>query len=325
MLDAVRTFLSLDGSEKDQRALQVTDAFAELTGGDIHLVRVVPVPATKTSFGMAMLGVTAGREELRDAVERGLRDTAQRLASLSRGSRNVTWEVIDGVDVAAELLRRAETGADVIVMATRAPGTVKRAFFGSVADTIVRDATCPVVVVPPGAKYASGKRIALHRALVPLDGSRASGAVIDRMLELLPTGTVEYVLMQDVHIESTGGYMMPEPVHPALPGDHASSAPRVLHIQAEQTEQHLNELAARLRELGERASVVVSEAGDPAAGIHEAIRGELVDLIAMSTRGAGGVQRVLLGSVANRVVRTSEVPVLLVTPRSSSPASVLEN
>ena len=313
----MRTFLSLDGSEKDQRALQVTDAFAELVGGDVHLVRVLPVPATKTSFGMALLGLTAAREDLRADVERTLGDTAERLSSASPRSRNVTWEVIDGVDVASELLRRAEASANVIVMATRAPGTVERAFFGSVADTIVRDATCPVVVVPPGAHYASGKRITLQRALVPLDGSRASVAVIDRMLELLPTGSVEYLLMQDVHIESIGGYMMPEPSLPALAGDLAPSAPRVLHVQAEQAEQHLNELAARLRQLGESTTVVVSESGDPAAAIHEAIRGELVDLIAMSTRGSGAIQRMLLGSVANRVVRKSEVPVFLVTPRSS--------
>ena len=313
----MRILLSLDGSEKDQRALQVTDGFAELTGGDVHLVRVLAVPATKTSFGMALLGLTAGREDLRANLERGLRETAERLSSVSGRSRNVTWEVIDGVDVASELLRLAESSADVIVMATRAPGTVKRAFFGSVADKIVRDAICPVIVVPPAAHYASGGRITLQRALVPLDGSRAAVAVIDRMLELVPPGSVEYVLMQDVYVESIAGYMMPEPVLPALPGDRGAAAPRVLHIQTEQAERDLSDVAARLRQLGARASIVVSESGDPATAIHEAIRRELVDLIAMSTRGSGGIQRMLLGSVANRVVRQSEVPVFLLTPRSA--------
>jgi nucleotide-binding universal stress UspA family protein len=313
----VRILLSLDGTEKDGRALQVADAFAELTGGDLHFVRVVPMPATKTSFGMAMLGLTAAREDLRQDIERSLRDTAERLSSGSSRSGNVTPEVIDGVDVAGELLRRAESGADLIVMATRAPGTVGRAFFGSVADRVVREAACPVVVVPPGARYASGERITLARALVPLDGSRLAAAVIDRMLEVVPTGSLEYVLMQDVHVESTGGYVMPEPTLPVLPGDLGASAPRVIHVQAEHAEKHLTELAARLRQLGESTSVVVSEAGDPARAIHAAIRGELVDLIAMSTRGSGGVERMLLGSVANTVMRKSEVPVFLVTPRSS--------
>jgi nucleotide-binding universal stress UspA family protein len=317
MTHGVRIFLSLDGTEKDGRALQVADAFAELTGGDLHFVRVVPVPATKTSFGMAMLGLTAAREDLRQDIERSVRDTAERFSSGSRRGGNVTSEVIDGTDVASELLGRAESSADVILMATRAPGTLGRTFFGSVADRVVRDATCPVVVVPPGARYASGKRITLARALVPLDGSRLSAAVIDRMLDVVPTGSLEYVLMQDVHVERIGGYVMPEPTLPVLPGNLGASAPRVIHVQAEHTEKHLNELAARLRQLGESTSVVVSEAGDPARAIHEAIRGELVDLIAMSTRGSGGVTRMLLGSVANAVVRKSEVPVFLATPRSS--------
>jgi nucleotide-binding universal stress UspA family protein len=111
--------------------------------------------------------------------------------------------------------------------------------------------------------------------------------------------------------------MTPEPTPPALAGSPAPSAQQVLHVEAEQAEQFLNTVATRVRQLGENASVVVSESGDPSAAIQEAIRGELVDLIAMSTRGSGGVQRMLLGSVANRVVRKSEVPVLLVSPRAS--------
>lgn len=50
--------------------------------------------------------------------------------------------------------------------------------------------------------------------------------------------------------------------------------------------------------------------------IVDAIRGDLVEFIAMSTRGEGGLRRLMLGSVAEHVVRHSEVPVLLVTARS---------
>ena len=60
--------------------------------------------------------------------------------------------------------------------------------------------------------------------------------------------------------------------------------------------------------------VQVAEGTDPAAAIVAAIREYLVELIAMSTRGTGGLRRLVLGSVAERVVRASEVPVLLLTP-----------
>ena len=62
--------------------------------------------------------------------------------------------------------------------------------------------------------------------------------------------------------------------------------------------------------------------GDTHGSIVEAIRQELVDFIAMTTRGAGGIVRTVLGRVATAVVRSSEVPVLLVTPDVPIPSHV---
>jgi nucleotide-binding universal stress UspA family protein len=58
----------------------------------------------------------------------------------------------------------------------------------------------------------------------------------------------------------------------------------------------------------------VVEADEPAEAIAATVREALVELIAMSTRGAGGLRRFVLGSVAEGVVRASEVPVMLLTP-----------
>jgi nucleotide-binding universal stress UspA family protein len=61
------------------------------------------------------------------------------------------------------------------------------------------------------------------------------------------------------------------------------------------------------------------ESADPGAAIVDAIRNDLVEMIAMTTRGAGGLRRMALGSVAEYVVRHSEIPVLLVTARAMAP------
>jgi nucleotide-binding universal stress UspA family protein len=63
--------------------------------------------------------------------------------------------------------------------------------------------------------------------------------------------------------------------------------------------------------------VRVIESADAGTVIVDAIRNELVELIAMSTRGESGLRRLVLGSVAEHVVRHSEVPVFLVTARSA--------
>ena len=103
------------------------------------------------------------------------------------------------------------------------------------------------------------------------------------------------------------------PPHSATVGA-ASDDEEWTHVGAEHAESRLRRIADRLRKRGPRAEVTVVESGDPASVIVAAIREDLVDLIAMTTRGAGGLKRMLHGSIATRVARDSEVPVLLLTP-----------
>jgi len=93
------------------------------------------------------------------------------------------------------------------------------------------------------------------------------------------------------------------------------------HGPARKAEQALTALVERVRERGVTAEARVVEARDPAGVIVGTIRQDLVDFIAMTTRGAGGIARTMLGSVATAVVRASEVPVFLVTPHVPIPLS----
>lgn len=81
----------------------------------------------------------------------------------------------------------------------------------------------------------------------------------------------------------------------------------------------LQYIEERLRDRGGSAEVHVVESADPGAVIVDAVRDDLVEMIAMTTRGAGGLRRMALGSVAEYVVRHSEIPVLLVTARAMAP------
>ena len=218
---------------------------------------------------------------------------AMRAATASFGPRvprGLTCEVLDGEDVPNVLLGRADSvNATALVMATRAPQAIDRAIHGSVADRVVREGTRPVVLVPPRADYMSGRDVHLRRGLIPVDGSAPSLSVMSHLLAFPNARELDLLLLQVVP---------PEP-------DHGP---------AEKTEQALTALVERIRERGITAEARVVEAHHPAAVIVEAIRQDLVDFIAMSTRGAGGIARTLLGSVATAVVRASEVPVFLVTP-----------
>jgi nucleotide-binding universal stress UspA family protein len=93
---------------------------------------------------------------------------------------------------------------------------------------------------------------------------------------------------------------------PGAPDQHAEAARR------------LESVAAALRERGVAVETRVEEAERPADAICAAVRGSLADFVAMASRGQRGIERALLGSTAEGVVRHSDVPVLLVTPAAGA-------
>jgi nucleotide-binding universal stress UspA family protein len=177
---------------------------------------------------------------------------------------------------------------------------------GSVTQEVVLDSPRPVVVVPPRAQHLQGKEIQLRRVLVPVDGSAASLSVVELLLSWPEARQLESVLMRAVRPEATGGYLMP----PSPPG-HAGQSH--VHATAVNAERELAAVAERVGGRARRVDVRVVESAQAGDVITAAVRQELVDFIAMSTRGMTGLRRVVLGSVAEQVVRASEIPVLLVT------------
>jgi len=136
-----------------------------------------------------------------------------------------------------------------------------------------------------------GKRVRIGRVLIPLDESVLAARSVDYLLALPHADELEYVLLTVV----------------------APDAAR----RKEEAEHRLAAAANRVRARGARAvETGVVEARQPAEAITTIIRDALVELIAMSTRGAGGLRRFVLGSVAEGVVRESEVPVMLLTPEA---------
>jgi Universal stress protein UspA and related nucleotide-binding proteins len=311
----LRVLVTTDGSDKDERAIAVAAALVELADADSRVLRVFQPPISVGSASVGTLGVTGAPGGIREDAVRQVRDAAARLRTAVQ--RDVISEVVDGSDVAATLLDEiAKHDPDFVIMATRAAGALGRAIHGGVADRLVRESPTPVVLVPPRASYLGGKEVTLRRVLVPLDGSEIALSVIPRLLELPLANKLEFVLIQAVQPEPTGGHAMP----PGTPNPdiEGSDDDEWSHVRAAVAETRLGAVANRLRARGSHAEVRVIESRDPGAVIVDAVRNDLVELIAMSTRGASGLRRMVLGSVAEYVVRRSEIPVLLVTARSAA-------
>ena len=277
--------VALDGSDKDARAIAVGMAVARLSESALHFVRVIPDPVHVARVAAAGLLYDVDAEQ---AAGRASLESATATANAVPG-RTSSAALLQAKDVAAALMQHAtERGALVIVMATRAPGGVSRALLGSVADQITRESSHPVVLVPPGAAYLAGKDPSVARVLVPLDDSSLSFRSLEFLIELPKATDLSYALVEVVDQD----------------------------WKLKPAEARLAASAEWLRSRGARAvEAAVLLAPDPAAAIVGAVRDALPNMIVMSTRGAGGLGRLVLGSVAQGVVRGSELPVLLLTPR----------
>lgn len=133
--------------------------------------------------------------------------------------------------------------------------------------------------------------MALERILVPLDGSPLADGILTHVRRLLVRADAEVKLL------------------------HVLDGPPVGLTDAS---QHLEALAGSLKAEGTRAAVHVLH-GDPAEEIVRAAEALDVGLIAMATHGRSGVSRVLRGSVAERVLRTSTRPLFMANPLALAP------
>ena len=148
----------------------------------------------------------------------------------------------------------------------------------------------------------------LERVLIPLDSSKNAERVLPFVRFLAGRMGQPAVL---VLVTPEPGDL--RPVSSALDVTLANLA----EARRKRAQEYLNDVCARLQTEGLWATAVVAE-GPPAATILATAKAENAGLIAMATHGRVGPERWFLGSVADRVVRSSTVPVLLLRPHEGS-------
>jgi len=137
-----------------------------------------------------------------------------------------------------------------------------------------------------------------NRVLVPLDGSDVAEAILSRVEELTAKLGAEVVLLE---VLSETGVL-----------------PTTAHQEYNEAKEYLDGITQRLRDQGIEASAAIRY-GEPAEEIVDYAQANKVDLIAMSTHGRSGVSRWVFGSVAEKVLRGTDVPIFLVRAPGVSP------
>ena len=192
-------------------------------------------------------------------------------------------------------------------MTTHGRGGLARAWLGSVTDRLVRSSSVPVLAIrsrkdtPPGAAGEFG------RVLVPLAEARFGAEAIELTMEIAGTDGVEYFLLHALAPPLV--IPPPEPAIVTVPDLGAAEAA---------AQAFLSELADPLRARGIHVSTKVVVEPSPAHAILEFVEENGIHLIGMATHGFRGAKRLLLGSVADKVLRAAPVPVLMIRPPEKS-------
>jgi nucleotide-binding universal stress UspA family protein len=277
----------LDRSPFAEQALPLALSIARRAGARLDLVSAQVLYALTDDPNYGRLPFDPGADvECRKQEQLYLDATAKELVSVH--SVPTTTAVIDGLPADGLLERSGHDRADLIVMTTHGRGQVSRLFLGSVADELIRRSRVPLLLVRPVAEAASfAADPVFENILIPLDGSALAEQVLPPALELARLMEARVTLLRVVE----------------YPSAHAEA------------EAYLEPLARPARQQGLRVRTRVMVAAHAAEAILTEGEALTLNLIALATRGRGGLRRMLLGSVADKVIRGAVAPVLVYHPR----------
>jgi nucleotide-binding universal stress UspA family protein len=310
-----RTILvPLDGSPFAEHALPVALALARRAGANLMLVTVA-TPLTEAYTQGVYISPVELEQEIIAQRRAYLEATAEKLRA--RADVRVSCIVEHG-EVALSLCDLLDAGqADLVVLATHGRGAVARFWLGSVADEMVRRASRPLLLVRPGAGAADlDREPEMGRILVPLDGTKLAEQILEptvAMAGLIPDS--ELVLVRAIRATSLVDYLPTDT--PEIGREARSLAREVQSLQdrlRQEAERYLDEVAGRLRSRGLRVATQVVVEDRPAVAILDEAEARRAGLIALETHGRRGLSRLVLGSVADKVVRGAHVPVLVHRP-----------
>jgi nucleotide-binding universal stress UspA family protein len=302
-----KLLVPLDGSPFSEHALSFACDIAQRSGAGLHLAHVHVLNDPIYIEGMPVIDAelhALGWEHERAYLER-IRTQIAATAGLP-----ITCANLDSDDSVAGTLARyvLANQIDLVVLTTHGRGGLARAWLGSVADALVRCSSAPLLLLRPSKGAPGLAQTPFKRILIPLDGSALSEQILEPALELGGLAQAEYVLVRVVE--------------PFVLADYAPLAQasrldtQLTQAQSAEARHDLERVAERLRAAGQTIYTRTLLAEQPAVAILDEARRQDVDLVAMTTHGRSSLARLLLGSVADKVLRGAARPVLVARPQS---------
>jgi nucleotide-binding universal stress UspA family protein len=257
----------------------------------IHVFNVVPPDADDDANPMNFLPMEPAGD---GASEETVQHVEVQTVTQERGTVPVVYAQTDNDSPGDAIVERAtEHDVDLVVMGTHGRRGMDRLLSGSVSEEVVRRAPCPVFTV---LARDDGYGPQIDRVLAPVDLSDQSQLVLDHAVALAESYAAPLDLL---HVVEEAAYPNVYGLDPLTP-----SQPNV----QDRAREALETLASEVDLRTDPVNVHVL-AGNAARDIVEFAEENAADLIVMATHGRTGLERFLIGSVAEKVVRRAPCPV----------------
>lgn len=287
----IRTILvSTDLSVASFRALKYAVPLAKRFGAKVHIIYVYNPDVPQLI--------------LLSEITRRLQHEAQTRAlySVSPNECHVrTGKPCHEITAVAE-----ELDAGLVIIAKHGPRDFKRLTLGSTAEKLVHYSRCPVLVVPDGTKEPvklESEGSVLRKILVPVDFSVCAKEAARYAAVFATRVGADLQLMHVIQ--------PPDHVGSSEPNADSREMTHLVETALLQAEDKLDEMLNFLPLVNISAETEVA-VGAPVSCLAERTAAPDIDLVITSTHGGGGGRHVLLGNVAEQLVRTARCPVLLV-------------
>lgn len=300
----VAPVLGMTRQQRSEFEILVAVDDSRVARGVIHTMLRFPWPAASRAHGVVATGMpwTADSPQyVRTALARGLRLSAARAQRALRQRWPATAVgVVNEPPIAAILTAAGALSARTIVVGWSGHGLLHRMFSGgSVSRAVVRGARCSVLVV-------KGRPREVRRLVVGIDGS-ASASAAARFVATLPPprgGSVTLVSVVEARrLPSLA--LLPSSTRAFI----ARGARQEYEARVASAQRELDRLAAAIARAGWKVDTVV-RSGTPLVELLATARD--ADVTVVGARGAGGLEGLLLGSVADGVLRHARSSVLVV-------------
>lgn len=297
MLALERILVPLDFSDPSAAALRRALDLVERTGAELHVLHCAPGPEADFDVSFDDLP-EPDRAFYREVWRRAERDLDAFLQRVPTGGIALKRVLTAGLASRAILDYATHEGMDLVVMGTHGRRGFKRFMLGSVTEEVLQQGDLPVLVVPPG----TGEDTVTH-VLAPTDFSVAAEMALPVAVGMAELYGARLDLL---HV------LEAVPLFAALTG--ARTAEELFPSLLPRAAERLDALVQSADGVLGDATVRVAE-GRAAEAIVDHAKAHGVDLIVMAKHGLHGVERVLIGSVTERVCRTAPCAVLALPVR----------